>query len=52
MELDPVYVDTAINRFEKLTGKQAIHTETGLTFAEMRLERVGTSLKSTESQAK
>ena len=45
MELDPVYVDTAINRFEKLTGRQAIHAVTGLTFAQMKFERVGTALE-------
>ena len=49
IELDPVYVDIAINRFEKLTGRQAIHTETGLTFAEMRLERVATAPKCIEN---
>jgi DNA modification methylase len=41
MELDPIYVDVAINRFEKFTGEEAVHGETGLTFAEIRLQRAG-----------
>ena len=39
MELDPSYVDVTIKRFEKLTGKDAIHAENGSSFAEMRRER-------------
>jgi DNA modification methylase len=34
IELDPLYVDTAIRRWQAFTGKAAIHTETGVTFAE------------------
>ncbi len=33
MELDPLYVDLAIRRWEKLTGKKAVHTITGKPFA-------------------
>lgn len=32
MELDPRYVDTAIRRWQKLTGKKATHTITGQPF--------------------
>jgi hypothetical protein len=39
LELDPRYVDVAILRWEKLTGEQARHEETGLTFADMALQR-------------
>ena len=39
IELDPTYVDTAIGRWEKLTGKVARH-ETGLSFQEMTSQRV------------
>jgi hypothetical protein len=39
VELDPIYVDTIITRFEALTGARAIHGETGLTFAELREQR-------------
>jgi DNA modification methylase len=33
IEIDPRYVDTAIRRWEAFSGKQAIHAESGLTFA-------------------
>jgi DNA modification methylase len=39
IELDPAYVDVAIRRFEKLTGKQAYHVESGVSFAEMQRRR-------------
>lgn len=35
MELDPVYVDVAIARWETLAKARARHAETGLSFAEM-----------------
>lgn len=35
MELDPVYVDTAIRRWQDYTGEAATHAETGRTFAEI-----------------
>lgn len=35
MELDPLYVDGAIRRWETLFKDEARHAETGLTFAEM-----------------
>ena len=38
IELDPLYVDTAIERWERLTGKQARHLS-GETFAEIRAKR-------------
>ena len=38
VELDPVYVDVTIKRWEKLTGKSAVHAETGLRFAETAIE--------------
>jgi DNA modification methylase len=34
IELDPKYVDRAIRRWQRLTGKKAIHAETGATFDE------------------
>ena len=43
MELDPLYVDTIIRRWETLTGKQATHNETGLSFEDMSLERTSQS---------
>jgi DNA modification methylase len=39
IELDPRYVDVAIRRWEEMTGKQAIHEPSGLTFAELAEQR-------------
>ncbi len=39
MELDPIYVDVAIRRWETLTGGKARHVGTGLTFEHMGLVR-------------
>jgi hypothetical protein len=39
IEIDPLYVDTAIRRWEALTGGVAICTRTGRTFADMAAER-------------
>lgn len=38
MEIDPIYVDGIIRRFEKLTGQDAVHQD-GRTFAEITLAR-------------
>ena len=38
IELDPLYVDAAIRRFEKLTGEEVLH-EDGRTFSEVAAER-------------
>ena len=32
LEIDPRYVDVAIKRWSALTGEQAVHAESGLTF--------------------
>ena len=42
IELDPVYIDVAIERFQKLTGTDATHVETGMTFAEVKSQRLDT----------
>lgn len=34
IEIDPVYVDTAIRRWQKFTGETAIHASTGRSFGE------------------
>ncbi len=44
MELDPHYVDVAIQRGQEFTGNDAIHAETGQTFAEMRKNRLEPSI--------
>lgn len=36
IELDPHYVDVIIERWERATGEQAVHAETGLGLAELR----------------
>jgi DNA modification methylase len=38
IEIDPLYVDTAVERWERMTGKQARHA-TGQTFADIKAER-------------
>jgi hypothetical protein len=39
IELDPGYVDTAVERWQRMTGQSAIHAN-GKTFDEMRSERL------------
>jgi len=36
MELDPIYVDVIVQRWQNFTGKKAIHEETNKTFDEMK----------------
>ncbi len=43
MELDPLYVDLAVRRWETLFKVEARHAETGLSFAEMAALRGATS---------
>ena len=38
IEIDPLYVETAIARWERMTGKQARHAS-GKTFADIKAER-------------
>lgn len=39
MEIDPLYVDTVIRRWQAFTGRQAIHAGSGRTFTELQAER-------------
>jgi DNA modification methylase len=39
IELDPIYVDATIRRWERLSKGSAVHSLTGLTFEETRSER-------------
>lgn len=41
MEIDPRYVDTAIERWQALTNQLAIHEATGCSFAEIAKDRGG-----------
>lgn len=38
IELDPLYVDVAIRRWQQMTGREAVHAN-GRTFAQIRAER-------------
>jgi hypothetical protein len=38
MEIDPLYCDTIIDRWQQYTGKQALHARTGQTFDELRAQ--------------
>jgi len=44
IEIDPGYVDVAIRRWEKMTGKFAVLRSTGQTFAEVSSDRVDPTL--------
>lgn len=39
IELEPVFIDVAVRRWQKLTGKEATHEATGKTWAETAAER-------------
>jgi hypothetical protein len=38
MELDPLYVDVIVKRWQDFTGKQATHEETGRVYDELKNE--------------
>ena len=40
MEIEPRYVDVAIERYRRLTGRDAIHAQLGVAFANLRAQRV------------
>ncbi len=40
IEIDPAYVDVAIRRYQKLTGQNAIHSESGLSFEDTAAQRM------------
>lgn len=39
LELDPIYVDTAIRRWQRMTGGEAIRSATGESFSELEVDR-------------
>lgn len=49
VELDPLYVDVAIRRWEALTGGQARHVQTGLTLLELADARAQRCAKPVEA---
>jgi DNA modification methylase len=42
VELNPVYVDIAVKRWQDFSGKEAVHEETGKTFSELRKRNIST----------
>nr|WP_281392509.1 DNA methyltransferase [Sphingobium jiangsuense] len=42
VEIEPLFVDRAIRRWQDLTGRQAIHAETGRSFSDIAIERAET----------
>ena len=45
IELDPLCVDVAINRWQRVIGRQAVLAATGQTWDQVRAERLGTCAK-------
>lgn len=43
IELDPQYVDVSVNRWQRVTGRQAILVATGQTWDQVRTERLAAS---------
>ena len=41
IEIDPLYVDIAIRRWQRLTGERAIHAESGVDFAALEFAETG-----------
>jgi DNA modification methylase len=41
IELDPIYVDLIVRRWEEVTGEEAVHAASGMTMDELRAERFG-----------
>lgn len=39
IELDPLYVDVTLRRYEALTGEEAVHVDSGLTFSALEAQR-------------
>ncbi|HUY86847.1 MAG TPA: site-specific DNA-methyltransferase [Acidimicrobiales bacterium] len=42
MEIDPLYIDTTIRRWQSFTGQIAVHGESGQSFSTLQAERGGT----------
>ena len=41
IELDPRYCDVIVQRMARIAGLEAVHAETGKSFAEVEADRVG-----------
>ncbi len=49
LEIDPVYVETAILRWQDYTGDHAVHAETGLTLEEVKAIRARSTHQSPDN---
>ena len=38
IEIDPLYVDVAIRRWQRMTGERAVHAQTGVDFTALEIE--------------
>ena len=45
VELDPLYVDVIVRRYEGVSGEPAVHIESGETFNELRARREGEAIE-------
>jgi DNA modification methylase len=52
IELDPLYCDVIVRRLAKVTGLEAIHAETGKSFAEVEAERADDTRESAASDGR
>ena len=39
VEIDPLYVDVAIRRWQRMTGERAVHAESGVDFTALEIEK-------------
>jgi DNA modification methylase len=46
IEIDPVYVETILNRYQRVFGVEAVHEETGLSFTEVVTQRASAGTES------
>jgi DNA modification methylase len=51
IELDPLYCDTAIRRWQNLTGREAVHSDTGETFSQREAAAQGINIKKEDHHA-
>lgn len=51
VELDPSYVDVAVRRWQKRTGKEAIHVRTGQTFSFLAKQRAASAPRPAEEES-
>jgi DNA modification methylase len=52
IELNPAYVDVAVERWQRFTGRQAVLDGDGRTFAEVKADRLGEKADAAPSEQK